>query len=68
MIQTNSDDDAAPAKVYRIVNLGWEIRVELTLKSGETVNAYLSRDRFNQLNIKEEELVYIKSRQAKIFV
>ncbi|MDF5720549.1 MAG: TOBE-like domain-containing protein [Rhizonema sp. PD37] len=68
VIQTNSDDDAAPAKVSRIVNLGWEIRVELVLQSGETVNAYLSRDRYNQLNIKEEELVYIKSRQAKVFV
>ena len=67
VIQIHPDDDATPAKVYRIINLGWEIRVELVLKSGEQLNAYLSRDQFNQLDIKEQQRVYFKSRQAKIF-
>ena len=67
VIQTHPDDDATPAKVYRIINLGWEIRVELVLKSGEPMNAYLSRDQFNQLDIKEQQRVYVKSRLAKIF-
>ncbi|MBR8833349.1 MAG: sulfate ABC transporter ATP-binding protein [Stigonema ocellatum SAG 48.90 = DSM 106950] len=67
VIQTSPDDATTSVKVYRIINLGWEIRVELVLMSGETVNAYLSRDQFNQLNIKEEQHVYIKFKQAKIF-
>lgn len=62
-----SDESAIPAKVDRITNLGWEIRVELVLKSGERVNAYLSRDRFSQLNIQENQRVYVTSKQAKIF-
>ncbi|KAB8334146.1 sulfate/molybdate ABC transporter ATP-binding protein [Scytonema tolypothrichoides VB-61278] len=67
LIQTNPSEDATPAKVLRILNLGWEIRVELVLKSGETVNAFLSRDHFSKLNLKEEQRVYVTSKQAKVF-
>ncbi|MBD2775429.1 sulfate/molybdate ABC transporter ATP-binding protein [Iningainema tapete] len=67
VIQKQASDLATPAKVDRIINLGWEIRVELALKSGERVNAYLSRDQFNQLDIEVNERVYITSKQAKIF-
>ncbi|MBW4632485.1 MAG: sulfate ABC transporter ATP-binding protein [Iphinoe sp. HA4291-MV1] len=67
LIQTDHTEDATPAKVYRILNLGWEIRVELVLKSGETVNAFLSREQFNKLNIEEEQRVYVKSKQARVF-
>ncbi|KAB8315850.1 sulfate ABC transporter ATP-binding protein [Tolypothrix campylonemoides VB511288] len=67
VIHTSPAEDTAPAKVYRIINLGWEIRVELVLKSGETVTAFLSREHFSKLNIREEQRVYIKSKQAKVF-
>lgn len=67
LIQTKAEEDAAPAKVDRIVNLGWEIQVELLLKSGQMVNAYLSRDKFDQLQLQPHQSVYVKSKQAKIF-
>lgn len=67
LIETSPTKDTAPAKVYRIINLGWEIRVELVLKSGETVTAFLSREHFSQLNIREDQRVYIKSKQARVF-
>ncbi|ARV57853.1 sulfate ABC transporter ATP-binding protein [Nostocales cyanobacterium HT-58-2] len=67
LIETSSGEDTTPAKVYRIINLGWEIRVELVLKSGETVNAHLSREQFNRLNISEEQRVYVKPKQARVF-
>lgn len=67
LIETSPTEDTAPAKVYRIINLGWEIRVELVLKSGETVTAFLSREHFSQLNIREDQRVYIKSKQARVF-
>lgn len=67
LIHTSPAEDTAPANVYRIINLGWEIRVELVLKSGETVTAFLSREQFNKLNIREEQRVYIKSKQARVF-
>ncbi|WP_017318650.1 sulfate/molybdate ABC transporter ATP-binding protein [Mastigocladopsis repens] len=67
VIQTNPAEDTTPAKVDRVINLGWEIRVELVLKSGETVTAFLSREQFNQLKIQEDQRVYVKSKQAKVF-
>ncbi|MBW4501565.1 MAG: TOBE-like domain-containing protein [Scytonema hyalinum WJT4-NPBG1] len=67
LIHSSPAEDTAPAKVSRIINLGWEIRVELVLKSGETVTAFLSREQFSKLNIREEQRVYIKSKQAKVF-
>ncbi len=67
VIQIHADDDSTPAKVDRIMNLGWEIRVELTLRSGKTVNAYLTRELFNQLEINEQQHVYVKARHAKVF-
>lgn len=67
-IKTNPiEENTVPAKVYRIINLGWEIRVELVLQSGETVIAYLTREQFNQVNIKEEQRVFVKPKQAKVF-
>jgi sulfate transport system ATP-binding protein len=67
LIQTHPDNDTTPAKVDRIMNLGWEIRVELLLKSGEIVNASLSREQYSHLNIQEAQPVFVKSKQAKIF-
>jgi sulfate/thiosulfate transport system ATP-binding protein len=67
VIQTSPAEDTAPAKVHRILNLGWEIRVELVLKSGETVTGVLSREQFNHLNIREDQRVYVKPKQARVF-
>ncbi len=67
LIEINKSENSISATVDRIINLGWEIRVELVLASGDTVNAYLSRDNFNQLKLKQNQLVYVKSKQAKVF-
>jgi sulfate/thiosulfate transport system ATP-binding protein len=62
-----TDENSVSAKIYRIINLGWEIRVELVLKSGEAVIAYLTREQFNRLKIKENQQVFFKPKQAKVF-
>ncbi|KYC37147.1 sulfate ABC transporter ATP-binding protein [Scytonema hofmannii PCC 7110] len=62
-----TEENSVSAKVYRIINLGWEIRVELVLQSGEPVIAYLTREQFNQLKIKEGQQVFFKPKQAKVF-
>jgi sulfate transport system ATP-binding protein len=67
LIEKNTDDNATAAIIDRIIHLGWEIRVELGLQSGETLNAHLSRDNFDQLHLEKGELVYIKPKQTKVF-
>jgi sulfate transport system ATP-binding protein len=67
LIEKNADENAKAAIVDRIIHLGWEIRVELGLRSGETLNAHLSRENFDQLQLEKGERVYIKPKQTKVF-
>lgn len=66
-IETRPDPTLASAKISRIVHLGWEIQVELILDSGLVLTAHLSRDRFDELQLEENQHVYIKPRNAKTF-
>jgi sulfate transport system ATP-binding protein len=67
LIGKNADDHTSSAIVNRITHLGWEIRVELVLRSGEILNAHLSREQFYQLQLEKGQRVYIKPKQTKIF-
>jgi sulfate/thiosulfate transport system ATP-binding protein len=67
VIQPNPVEEAIAAKIDRIIYLGWEIRIELVLASGQQVNAYLNREIFHQLQLKPGQRVYVKSKQVKIF-
>ncbi|HLO50542.1 MAG TPA: sulfate ABC transporter ATP-binding protein [Kamptonema sp.] len=67
VIQTEPEASFAPAKINRIVYLGWEIQIELIVDDKDVLTAYLDRDRFKQLNIQVDQRVYVKPRQAKAF-
>ena len=67
LIQTDNEADFAPAKINRIVYLGWEIQIELIVDDREIVTAYLDRDRFKELNVTTNQQVYVKPRQARAF-
>lgn len=66
-IHTVPEENAAPAKVNRIVHLGWEVQIELRFKDGQEVTAYITRDRLNQLQLQPQQLVYVKPQHAKTF-
>jgi len=67
VIDTHPEGTRTSAKVSRIVHLGWEIEAELSLDDGNEVKAILTREQFNELNLKPEQRVYIKSKKAKSF-
>jgi sulfate transport system ATP-binding protein len=66
-IELTASPEAVPARVDRVVHLGWEVIVEVRLESGELVTANLSRDRFNQLQLRSEQPIYIKPKSLKTF-
>ncbi len=66
-IQTQPESGFALAKVSRIIHLGREIQTELVLESGQTVTAYVSRDRFDYLQLQREQQVYVKPKHAMTF-
>jgi sulfate/thiosulfate transport system ATP-binding protein len=63
----DSNLDNTPARVHRIIHLGWEIQVELVLDDGQVLTAHLSRDRFDNLEISPQQRVFIRPKDAKSF-
>ncbi|MFH7027496.1 MAG: sulfate/molybdate ABC transporter ATP-binding protein [Heteroscytonema crispum UTEX LB 1556] len=67
VVETSANGTTVPARVSRLIHLGWEIQVELTLDDGQVVMANLTRERFDQLNLEPQQKVYVKPKDAKSF-
>lgn len=67
VVETKPNGATAPARVSRLIHLGWEIQAELTLADGQVIIANLTRDRFDQLKLEPQQQVYVKPRDAKAF-
>lgn len=67
IVETSPNGTTVAARVSRLIHLGWEIQVELTLDDGQVVNAHLTRDRFDELNLEPQQRVYVKPKDAKSF-
>ncbi|MBD3884110.1 TOBE-like domain-containing protein [Phormidium tenue FACHB-886] len=67
LVELAPTPDTTPAMVSRVIHLGWEIQSELTLEDGQCFTVYLSRDQFNELNLKSGQQVYVKPKDAKSF-
>ncbi len=67
LIRTNPEPDFVSAKVTRLVHLGWEIQLELVLKSGAVLTAQLSRERYDELQLEANQEVYVKPKETRIF-
>jgi len=55
------------AMIDRIVHLGFEVRVELTLPDGEQFSVQLTRDEVDHLELSEGEIVFVRPRATRVF-
>jgi sulfate transport system ATP-binding protein len=55
------------AMVDRIVHLGFEVRVELTLSDGNQFSVQLTRDEVEQLELTEGQIVFVRPRVTRVF-
>ena len=60
-------DGAEEAMIERIVHLGFEVRVELTLADGDGLWAQITRAQAEELEIEENQIVYVRPATARIF-
>lgn len=67
LIETQPTENTTPAKVDRVVHLGWEIEVELSLKDNHALTAYLTRDEFDQLQLRSQQRVHIRPKKITAF-
>jgi sulfate/thiosulfate transport system ATP-binding protein len=55
------------AMIDRIVRLGFEVRVELTVADGAPLIAQLTREQVEQLELAERQIVYAQPSRARVF-
>jgi sulfate transport system ATP-binding protein len=55
------------AQVERVSHLGFEVRVELRFADGKNAWAQLTRDEAAQLEIREGDIVFVRTEGAKSF-
>ena len=60
-----AEDDSLPAEVLKITHLGWIIRVELLLRSGQAVTAHVDREYFDQLRL--QQTVFLRLKKVRTF-
>jgi sulfate/thiosulfate transport system ATP-binding protein len=67
VVELQPNGSTVPARVKRIIHLGWEIQAELALDDGQEMMAHITRDRFDELNLAAGQRIYIKPKEAKSF-
>jgi sulfate transport system ATP-binding protein len=55
------------AQILRVVRLGFETRVELERDDGQRLSAQLTRDEADQLELREGDIVFVKTRKERVF-
>jgi sulfate transport system ATP-binding protein len=55
------------AMIDRIVHLGFEVRIEMTLADGSPLTAQLTRPQIEELELAERQIVYVLPSRAKVF-
>jgi sulfate/thiosulfate transport system ATP-binding protein len=55
------------AQIERVVRLGFETRVDLVRDDGERLHVQLTRDEADELEIDTGDIVYVRTRRARVF-
>lgn len=68
-VQILSEDDgsAIEALVKRVVHLGFEVRVELTLPDGRDIWAQVTRSTAEELELTEGQILAVRLPQPRVF-
>jgi len=66
-ILAESDGDGIEALVQRVVHLGFEVRVELTLPDGRDIWAQVTRETAEQLELKEGQILPVRLPPPRVF-
>lgn len=61
MLTDQPREGAEEAMVGRVLHLGFEVRVELTLRGGEAVTAQVTRTEADQLELGTGDIVWVRS-------
>lgn len=63
-VSNSNDGSNSEAKIQRVIHLGREVQVELVLPDTLEINAYLSKERYELLDLQPGRIVYVKPRKT----
>jgi sulfate transport system ATP-binding protein len=66
-IHREADDEGTEALIDRIVTLGFEARVELTLADGDSFTVQTTRTQIEALELREGEIVSLHPKRTRVF-
>src|SRR5687767_8087587 len=66
-LSLDPNGETAPARVVRVVHLGFEVRVELRLDDGRELFAQVTREECEALELEQSVPVFVRPRRAKVF-
>lgn len=55
------------AQIDRVVHLGFEVRIELTLADGEHFSVQLTREQVEELELAEGQIVFVRPHSKRVF-
>jgi sulfate/thiosulfate transport system ATP-binding protein len=61
------DGETQEAMVERVVHLGFEVRVELVRDDGEHLQAQLTQEHAEQLELERGQIVYVRPSRETVF-
>jgi sulfate/thiosulfate transport system ATP-binding protein len=64
-LSADPGDGALEAIVTRVVHLGFEVRVELSLSGGEALSAQLTRSEADELEVAAGDIVWVRHAGAR---
>ena len=64
---STAQEGTEPARVERVVKLGFEVRVELAMSDDREVWAQLTREEADRLDLGKDKTVHVRPRRAKRF-
>jgi sulfate transport system ATP-binding protein len=67
VIETRKIEGSVPAKISRLIHLGWEIIAELTFEDGHTVTATITREEYDKLKLEAQQKVFVLPKDARAF-
>ena len=66
-VLVDPSDQASEAMIDRIIHLGFEVRVELTLHDGSHVNVQLTKPQLEELELTEGQIVWVQPERRTKF-
>jgi len=66
-IRHRPNGQTVEALIDRVVHLGFEVRVELTLADGEKFSVQLTREQVDELELGDGQIVFVRPRAARTF-